>query len=406
MNLEGPFVMTEDTLHQDRKPIIEADLGENGGRIEFASILDAREWIKAELLAWRNFNANLASRQDPMDVMGRQLALPSNIAERLDQAISLEGDELSQVISEISVLFEKYADYHSLYSESNLGIAIRNTISQPSQRAAVGGLACSIGIPAHEFLTVPGKDPNLLSDVLSGYALGRELNVVKRSEISSHEQRMDKYIDSFRRIVADANASNEVSKEEKTRLLADMVQEAERQKNSWEGFHESANNEWQKLRTAFDNQLRLEAPAHYWAKEAKRTLEAATGALILFVVIASLFIAVLIFQGPSFLAELVQIGPRAAYASIALISIPALTALWVLRHVARLFVTNFERSNDAKMRETMATTFLALTKEGASSAEENERLLVLEALFRPLGPKQADDGHFGGALEILTRRDG
>ena len=174
----------------------------------------------------------------------------------------------------------------------------------------------------------------------------------------------------------------------------------------WKEFSESAKDQWEKLRTTFDIQLRLEAPASYWGKEAKRTYEAAMGSLILFASIALVIIGILVGYGPSFLEELANIKDGGGYASVALISIPALTALWILRHVARLFVTNLERSNDAKVRETMATTFLALTKEGASIAEEKERLLVLEALFRPPGAKQTDDGHFGGALELLTRRDG
>ena len=79
-------------------------------------------------------------------VLDRQLALPSKIAERLAQAISLEGDELLQTTMEIGGLFKKYADYHSLHSGSAVGMAIRKTRTQRSQRAALGGLACSIGI--------------------------------------------------------------------------------------------------------------------------------------------------------------------------------------------------------------------------------------------------------------------
>ena len=84
--------------------------------------------------------------------------------------------------------------------------------------------------------------------------------------------------------------------------------------------------------------------------------------------------------------------------------LPALTALWTLRHIGRLFVTNFERSGDATMRQKMATTFLALTEEGSEKITSEERLMVLEALFRAPAPSKGDYGHFGGALEILMRR--
>ena len=52
----------------------------------------------------------------------------------------------------------------------------------------------------------------------------------------------------------------------------------------------------------------------------------------------------------------------------------------------------------------MATTFLALTREGAATVDQHERLLILEALFRPPTPAPPDEGHWGGLSELLTRR--
>ena len=92
------------------------------------------------------------------------------------------------------------------------------------------------------------------------------------------------------------------------------------------------------------------------------------------------------------------------FTTLALVSIPALTALWGLKHIARLFVTNIERSADARLRETMTTTFLALTKGGAATVDRHERLLILEALFRPPAPAPSDDGHWSGLSALLSRR--
>ena len=127
-------------------------------------------------------------------------------------------------------------------------------------------------------------------------------------------------------------------------------------------------------------------------------------ALAGFVSLALIVIAVTVQFGPGFLERLATTGETVHFATLALVSVPALTALWILRHVARLFVTNLERSSDAKFRATMATTFLALTKEDATEVSAEERLLVLEALFRSPAPDPADDGHWGGLAELLTRR--
>ena len=192
--LERAFKMTKESVQREREPLIKADLGENGGRIEFESIPDASQWIDREIEAWRKFGETVGSSPLREKVLDRQLALPLKIAERLAQAISLEGDELLQTAMEIEGLLEKYADYHSLHSESGLGMTIRKIKTPRSQRTAIGGLACSIGIPAYEVLDMGGPDDQGIVDVVTGYAMGRELNVVKRSEISRHEERMGDYI--------------------------------------------------------------------------------------------------------------------------------------------------------------------------------------------------------------------
>ena len=126
--------------------------------------------------------------------------------------------------------------------------------------------------------------------------------------------------------------------------------------------------------------------------------------LIGFGTLAAAFIWTIMEFGPDFLETLAQHKDIGDFATLTMVSIPALTALWILRHIGRLFVTNFERSGDATMRQTMTTTFLALTKEGSEKITAEERLIVLEALFRAPTPSRGDDGHLGGALESLTRR--
>ena len=218
-----------------------------------------------------------------------------------------------------------------------------------SQLAALGGLACSIGIPAHEWLEPSRVNDDVLSHVFAGYSIGRQLNVVKRSEVSEHDDRMKNQFESFRELNEDAYTKNEETKVQSEALLERLRQDSENQQSSWTQFFESANEEWTRLRTTFDVQLRLEAPANYWGKEAKKSLWAAMGWLALFGVFAAAIISALVLVGLFVLENITNIAKVNAYASVLMISLPALTALWALRQVARLFVTNLERSNDARM---------------------------------------------------------
>ena len=128
------------------------------------------------------------------------------------------------------------------------------------------------------------------------------------------------------------------------------------------------------------------------------------GTLGIFAVLPVAAISSAVALGPDLLARLATIEDIGNVATLTMVSVPAFIALWGLRHVARLFVTNLERSSDAKMRETMTTTFLALSKEGSVEVGAQERLMVLDALFRPPAAAGTDDGGFSGAWEILTRQ--
>ena len=376
------------------------------GRVTFASFEEARRWIQHENIQWSNFWSYLESNELCGFVLQKQLALPQKILKRIIEAMSAKEEDLPRQTAELRAVFEKYADFQSVYSGSEVGRNLLNAGTKNSQLAALGGLACILGIPAHQLLDATVIDDEILSTVLSGYAIGRELNIVRRTDIFGYEERMERAIEKVTQVAEEAHKENKEAKSENARLIDAMTAQAENRESTWTQFFESARNEWTNQRTTVDVQLRLQAPATYWRKKAQRTFWGAMISLIVFVLIAAGFIWAVVVFGPTFLKTLTSIENDGGYASLAIVSLPALTALWGLRHVARLFMTNFELSTDAKMRETMATTFLALTREGASTAKEEERLLVLEALFRPPGSSQKDDGHFGGALEILTRRDG
>ena len=124
------------------------------------------------------------------------------------------------------------------------------------------------------------------------------------------------------------------------------------------------------------------APATYWRERATIASKKANWALAAFMGGGVAVVGLSIVFGPELLERLAAVEGAGSFAPLALVSIPALTALWGLRHVARLFVANLEGGADARMRETMATTFLALTKE-QGNIEKEERLLVLEAFVPP-----------------------
>lgn len=269
----------------------------------------------------------------------------------------------------------------------------------------IGGLASTIGMPAEDFLDAGQADAQQAAMILAGYAIGTGRNFVKRSDIPDLRSRLDDELATMADTVAQTEKEREETSNLGKRITDQLDQQREAQESAWKKFYASADEERSSLRRAFEEHLKLDAPATYWKSRARWTFWAAMVSLGAFVALAAGFIWVVVERGPQFLEELPNPEDIGDFGTLTMVSIPALTALWILRHFGRLFVTNFERSGDARMRQTMATTFLALTKEGTEAVTQEERLMVLQALFRAPAESKGDEGHLGSPLDILSRKN-
>ena len=83
------------------------------------------------------------------------------------------------------------------------------------------------------------------------------------------------------------------------------------------------------------------------------------------------------------------------------ITFPAFLSVWVLRIFSKNMLNNFNQMHDAKNRAVMTQTFLALMSEG--KADENDRILILNALFQPIN-SASDDGAPPHWFELMMER--
>lgn len=397
--------MDEERAQVEAKPLIEVDLGDNGGGLSFGSIKHAQDWIDREIRVWEGFSTGLSLGEASRPIMERQLQLPREIQDSLAQARQLEDTEQAGLVQRVQDLLARYAEYGSVCSRSELGKAISHLQQSGRGPVGLGALASALGIPAAKIAELPKLDQGRLAMVLAGYLVGTTFNVVNWSDLPEYQSRMEEQLDTLDGIVRQTQQERKEFTEQGKAANAEVSEYVRNQRDSWGEFFRSAKGDYDGLKRAYEEQLRLQAPATYWRKRAEVTSLAAKFALVFFAAGAIFLAWAVVEHGPSLLARLAEVGEVDSLGTLAMLSIPTLTVLWVLRQIARLFVTNLESSADAKLRETMATTYLALAKEGTGSVGEKERLMVLEALFRPPAPHNADDGHFGGALEILTRRN-
>ena len=396
--------MCTDDAQTEGEPIIEVDLGDNGGGIAFHTLEEAERWINREIKVWDNYGfQGIRSPVIPY-ILEQQLQLPRAISESIKKATEAQGDERLVALDFVKDQFEQYADYRSLCSESQIGNKILTMIEYKQPFLAIGALASNLGIPANDLVCKWHAKESELGVILSGYALCHASNTVRRSDLADHNRRMEVQLKNLDDIVRRATDIQDELKGSVASTVEESSQDLRKEQTDWANFSDTAQIQWETLRKTFESQLRLEAPVTYWRERADITSKAANWWLFAFSVIAIAVIGVLIVFGPEFLGRVSAMKNAGPFTTLALVSFPTLTALWGLKHIARLFVTNIERSADARLRETMTTTFLALTKEGEATVNRDERLLILEALFRPPAPAPSDDGHWSSLSALLPRR--
>ena len=163
--------------------------------------------------------------------------------------------------------------------------------------------------------------------------------------------------------------------------------------------------EMARLRVAYETEMKLKAPAEYWADKRKDHRTAAIWAFGTFAGLVALGIAGIATYAPALVQEMRGGGSesRLGLSDALVIIVPALGYFWVLRLVSRIFVSNLASMSDAAERSIMISTFLALLADKNDPVTTEERLLILQAIFRPGPGMSGDDAPPPNLLEILSR---
>jgi hypothetical protein len=187
------------------------------------------------------------------------------------------------------------------------------------------------------------------------------------------------------------------------RLTAFENRVAKTQANA-EEFAKSEKAGLESFKASLSEEVRNKSATELWQDRARWHRGTAAFAMLLFFAI----VAVLLVFGALHLDDIVTKLPRdkdmhIEYVSIALLAIPALAAGWCLKLLARLVQTNSVLGDDARQRQAMARTYLALVADPLSQVTKEDRLVMLNAIFRPLPGLQSDEVAPPTVLDILKK---
>ena len=155
------------------------------------------------------------------------------------------------------------------------------------------------------------------------------------------------------------------------------------QESRFKKLVDQSERELSAIASTYDERLALQAPVQYWTKKASdhRALSKKFGWWF-----GVSFVAVLVALGLELGLWLLPALPVTstdlpAYWVVVVFAASVTFALWPLRILSRLLLSNIHLRTDAEERVTLANTYLSLLRSEAG-LEPDDRRLILEALFR------------------------
>lgn len=159
--------------------------------------------------------------------------------------------------------------------------------------------------------------------------------------------------------------------------------------------------EMKAIRETFKTDLSLREPATYWTKKAGDHAKDAKSAFWGLLAIAA--VIVLFALAAPWIVLTGDAVKELGLAATLLVGVPAVALFWVMKAVARIFVTNIQLHADAQLRHTMVTTFISLMQDPKNQMSTEDRILILQALFRPAGAEAHEEGP-PSWMDFLVRR--
>lgn len=362
--------------------------------LQFADANDVVKWAEAELERWGAVNA-------PKDAR----LLRNYRAQQQIYSGIISSARASDENTDFNVFLQPVSDGSLVTTESEYFPAILSLASKNADSAALLRLM-GRSDPQAKMQEIQAQYPlplvlGLLSDLATS-------TLIASDRIEENDRReVERVKNSLDAAVADARIKSEEINSLHQKIDNDYSVSKRERADDWDGEIGRVKDEWLKLKSVYDTELGLRAPTTYWTDRAKshRNQSICFGAAFSVALIA--FFLVFAGSGLSYLQGVPE--NKSAVLAVLPILIPVFAGIWVLRILGRLLSENLLLMRDARERETLVKTFLALMKDestGKSVVKDEDRILILHSLFRPASINAADDAPPVHWFDILASKVG
>ncbi len=386
--------------------MVEISLYGENNVLQFESKADLQDWIDKETQAWESLEIDT----------GDKIAMPyvsehSNFVRSLSRFI--ESSDLDETLTGLFApvrngLIFTHSSFNfpalkmmSRRGAGSFGMAYAAFRSDFVRQWARSGFAPPQlnWLRSIVLLSSSRFDPDI-DQVEEVRQASERLNNKQAELIDSLEARIQEQVQLIKKISNDFEVSEHQRDES-------WGEDHARIRGEWEKESITRSDEWNELKRVYDTELGLRAPTTYWKDRAKTQLKAALSYGVAFALIMGLFSWLFVVKGVPYLAAINE--KKNVFVALAPLVIPAFAAVWILRIVGRLLSESLTLMRDASERRTLVMTFLALMKDdstGKSVIKDEDRILILHALFRPSSGAVIDDAPPVHWFDLLSSRVG
>ncbi len=202
-------------------------------------------------------------------------------------------------------------------------------------------------------------------------------------DVASHREELEQFSGMHREGLENLKRQIAEERAEFQEFRTSAASKVETQRQEW-------SNKWDELFELYTERLRLEASVDLWRKRGEKhegngikLRKIVTWIGIIGFFLAALLGIILLIITKKILSEAGLKEPEYPIVLSASATLLYLTMyFWTMRISVRMYMTEHHLGIDARSRESMAHTYLALTKEEA--ATDADRAIVLASLFRPV----------------------
>jgi hypothetical protein len=364
------------------------NLGDNGGEVVFRTFEDARRWALAETQSWRDTLTALSQRTGRSPVFNiLDEKLNKIFSPMLDSKQSKDGLVKLGYRGQVDVAMKLFVDGRVLTKEHPRWKAMMGLLPD-SPFIVLGEVAAMLGANPHLCLGHIRQDFQAL--FLAGFNNQNSPEAGHMDEAKKLEESVDWAVNKLTTTQEDIKSLGKSAVDLRSHINEIIIRQ--------EASFADQEEQLELIRTSYVGERQLEEPSHHWNKQAelyKGRLQAAFWYLIFVGFGVGLFLS---YGADDLLKTLMDAtNKKFQYSHVAILIILAGGIFWLMNIVSKQINHTRARMADAEFRKTASDTFIALLKDKQRPIADDDKRIILDALFRP----SADD-HGGAGMGGAT----